>query len=99
MGGIESFAKKKEKWLKKYLELPYGIPADDTFRIVIGNINTDYFFEMTVQLLIQSVNDIIALSRKETKLHEKTSCLWTEKKAGAQNGKIQGREKRKPCRP
>lgn len=22
-GGIESFAKKKEKWLKKYLELPY----------------------------------------------------------------------------
>ena len=39
-GEIESFAKKKEKWLRKYLELPYGIPTDDTFRIVIGNINT-----------------------------------------------------------
>ena len=23
-GEIESFAKKKEKWLRKYLELPYG---------------------------------------------------------------------------
>ncbi|MEG1293914.1 MAG: transposase family protein [Clostridium sp.] len=24
---IEIFAKAKEKWLRKYLELPYGIPA------------------------------------------------------------------------
>ena len=39
-GEIETFAKKKEKWLRKYLELPYGIPTDDTYRIVIGNINT-----------------------------------------------------------
>ena len=70
-GEIESFAKKKEKWLRKYLELPYGIPTDDTFRIVIGNINTEHFFEMTVQLLMQSVNDIICLSGKEKDLHEK----------------------------
>lgn len=70
-GEIESFAKKKEKWLRKYLELPYGIPTDDTFRIVIGNINTDHFFEMTVLLLMQSVDDIICLSGKETDLHEK----------------------------
>ena len=27
---IESFAKKKEKWLRKYLELPNGIPSHDT---------------------------------------------------------------------
>ena len=26
-GEIETFAKKKEKWLRKYLELPYGIPT------------------------------------------------------------------------
>ena len=70
-GDIESFARKKEKWLRKYLELPYGIPTDDTFRIVIGNINTDHFFELTVQLLLQSVNDIICLSGKEADLHEK----------------------------
>lgn len=71
-GEIESFAKKKEKWLRKYLELPYGIPTDDTFRIVIGNINTEHFFEMTVQLLMQSVNDIICFSGKEPELYEKS---------------------------
>lgn len=71
-GEIESFAKKKERWLRKYLELPYGIPTDDTIRIVIGNINTDYFFEMTLQLLIQNINDIIRLSGKEKEIHEKS---------------------------
>lgn len=98
-GEIESFAKKKEKWLRKYLELPYGIPTDDTFRIVIGNINTDHFFEMTVLLLMQSVNDIICLSGKETDLHEKIFCLWMEKRAGAQNGKAGAKARPKPCRP
>lgn len=53
-GEIESFAKKKEDWLHKYLELPYGIPTDDTFRIVIGNINTDQFFHVTVGLLLHT---------------------------------------------
>lgn len=63
-GEIESFAKKKEKWMRKYLELPYGIPTDDTYRIVIGNINTEHFFHVTVQLLIQTVDEIIALAGK-----------------------------------
>lgn len=43
-GEIESFAKRKETWLRKYLELSYGIPTDDTYRIVVGNISTDHFF-------------------------------------------------------
>ena len=70
-GEIESFARKKEKWLRKYLELPYGIPTDDTFRIVVGNVNTDHFFKMTVQLLMQSVDGIIRLCGKEGDIHEK----------------------------
>jgi hypothetical protein len=36
---IESFAKKKEAWLRRYLELPYGIPTDDTYRIVMSMIS------------------------------------------------------------
>ena len=28
---IETFAKKKEKWLREHLDLPYGIPTDDTY--------------------------------------------------------------------
>ena len=68
---IESFARKKEKWLRKYLELPYGIPTDDTFRLVIGNINTDHFFRVTVKMLLETVDEIIELSGKETVIHEK----------------------------
>lgn len=64
-GEIESFAKKKEKWLRKYLELPYGIPTDDTYRIVIGNINTEQFFRITVGLLLQTVDEILTLAGKE----------------------------------
>ena len=64
-GEIESFAKKKEKWLRKYLELPYGIPTDDTYRIVIGNIDAEHFFHVTVQLLLQTIDEIIALSGRE----------------------------------
>ena len=47
-GEIESFARSKEKWLRKYLDLPYGIPTDDTFRIVIGNMDAGHFFDVTV---------------------------------------------------
>lgn len=47
-GEIESFAKRKEKWLRKYLELPFGIPTDDTFRVVMGNINTEHFYQAVV---------------------------------------------------
>lgn len=70
-GEIESFAKKKEKWLRKYLELPYGIPTDDTFRLVMSNINTDHFFEITVSLLLQTVDEMIQLAGKENEIHEK----------------------------
>ena len=41
---IESFARKKEAWLRKYLELPFGIPTDDTYRIVMGMIAIESFF-------------------------------------------------------
>jgi len=31
-GYMERFARNKEKWLKKYLKLPNGIPSDNTYR-------------------------------------------------------------------
>ena len=91
-GEIESFARKKEKWLRKYLELPYGIPTDDTFRIVIGNINTDHFFELTVKLLMQTVNDIISLSGRGEDIHEKNilSVDGKESRGSKRRGGIHG---------
>lgn len=70
-GEIESFAKRKETWFRKYLELPYGIPTDDTCHIVMGNINTTQFFEITVQLLLHAIDGILELSGKSDDIHEK----------------------------
>ncbi len=57
---IADFAQQKEKWLKKYLELPNGIPSSDTIRLVAGNINAAYFYQSVVQSLEKLVNDIHA---------------------------------------
>ena len=40
---IEQFAHAKEDWLRGYLELPNGVPSDDTFRRVISRINPEAF--------------------------------------------------------
>ncbi|QXD15530.1 ISAs1 family transposase [Rhodocaloribacter litoris] len=40
---IEAFAHAKEDWLRGYLELPHGLPSDDTFRRVISRINPEAF--------------------------------------------------------
>ncbi len=71
-GEIESFAKRKEKWIRKYLQLPYGVPTDDTYRIVIGNINTDYFFHVVVEIPIRTVDGIIGFTGKENNMYGKS---------------------------
>ena len=71
-GEIESFAKKKEAWLRKYLELPYGIPTDDTYRIVIGTIDTEHFFHVITGILLETVDEIIETAGKQDELHEKS---------------------------
>ncbi|MEZ3423530.1 MAG: transposase family protein [Lachnospiraceae bacterium] len=48
---IADFARQKEKWLKKYLEFPNGVPSSDTIRIVAGNIDASYFYQAVVQSL------------------------------------------------
>lgn len=40
---VEAFGKAKEKWLKKYLELPHGIPSHDTFGRVFARLDPEQF--------------------------------------------------------
>jgi predicted transposase YbfD/YdcC len=42
---MEWFGRAKEKWLRKFLELPFGIPSHDTFRAVISRIDPHKFSE------------------------------------------------------
>ena len=57
---IADFARQKEKWLKKYLELPNGVPSSDTIRIVAGNIDAAYFYQAVIQSMEALVNDVQA---------------------------------------
>lgn len=68
-GEIETFGKQKEKWLRNYLELPYGIPTDDTIRLVNSNINTEHFFEITVKLLLKTIDQILQYANKGNEIH------------------------------
>ena len=53
---IELFAKKKEKWLKKYLELPNGIPSHDTIQRVISILDPQILYTETINYLINNLN-------------------------------------------
>jgi len=40
---IEDFGRAREDWLKTFLELPHGIPSDDTFRRVLSRLDRTQF--------------------------------------------------------
>ena len=40
---IEEYGISKQEWLKKFLQLPFGIPSPDTFRRVFERINPKEF--------------------------------------------------------
>ena len=60
---IEAFGKAHEKWLRRFLKLEHGIPSDDTFRIVISSLNTNYVYGIAIGFLIKKVDEIISLSK------------------------------------
>ena len=53
---IESFAKKKEKWLKKCLELPNEMPSYDTIQRVISILNPHTLYSDAINYLINKIN-------------------------------------------
>ena len=62
---IESFARKKEKWLKQYLELPNGIPSHDTIQRVISILNPNTLYSDTINYLIDKINQITTSKNKD----------------------------------
>jgi predicted transposase YbfD/YdcC len=55
---VEIFAKKREEWFRKFLELPYGIPSHDTFERVFKWIEPKQF----EKCFIHWVREIAALA-------------------------------------
>ena len=48
---IEAFGKAHERWLRTFLRLEHGIPCDDTFRLVMSLLNTNYVYGIAVSFL------------------------------------------------
>lgn len=66
--GMESFGQAKEKWLKRILELPNGIPSHDTFARVFARLNPEQFqacFLSWVRTLVRlSEAEVVAIDGK-----------------------------------
>lgn len=61
---IEMFARKKEQWLRKYLELPNGIPSHDTIQRVISILNPQTLYSDTISYLIKKI-DLITTNKEK----------------------------------
>ena len=65
---MEEFGEAKEEWLRKYLELPHGIPSHDTFRRLFSILDPEAFgecFTRWSQALHDATNgEVIALDGK-----------------------------------
>jgi predicted transposase YbfD/YdcC len=68
---VEDFAKSKKNWLLKFLELPNGIPSDDTFREVVSNIDSKYFYSIVSVFLIEKLEEMLQTLKNE-ELNEKS---------------------------
>lgn len=66
---IETFAKKEEKWLKKYLELPNGIPSHDTIQRVISVLDSSVLYENFLKYFIQIVDSYIPKKENEKDIY------------------------------
>lgn len=65
---MEEFGKAKEDWLRRYLELPFGIPSHDTFRRVFSLLSpeafSNCFISWTQAIHKATKGEVIALDGK-----------------------------------
>ena len=68
---IETYGQAKEKWLKRFLELPNGIPSHDTFARIFALINPEKFQECFLSwiksIAILTDGEVIAIDGKSLK--------------------------------
>jgi predicted transposase YbfD/YdcC len=57
--GLELFGETKEEWLRGFLELPHGVPSDDTYRRVFAALDAEQF-ENCFMDWIEAVEEVTA---------------------------------------
>ena len=65
---IELYGQKKELWLRKYIELPNGIPSHDTINRTISQLNPkvlqERFVEWVRAVTVLSHGDVVSIDGK-----------------------------------
>lgn len=67
---VEIFGKSREKWLKKYIKLEYGVPDACTFRNVIKAIDTQQLHTVFVEWMknvVETVTGVVAVDGKQAR--------------------------------
>ncbi|MDY6900708.1 MAG: ISAs1 family transposase [Cyanobacteriota bacterium] len=68
---IETYGQAKEEWLKRFLELPNGIPSHDTFARIFASINPQKFQECFLSwiksIVVLTDGEVIAIDGKNLK--------------------------------
>jgi predicted transposase YbfD/YdcC len=68
---FELFGQSKHDWFKSFLELPNGIPSDDTFRRVIGRIDPrqfqQCFFDWVHSVYQLTQGQVVAIDGKQSR--------------------------------
>jgi predicted transposase YbfD/YdcC len=98
---VEAFGNAKEQWLRKYLELPNGIPSHDTFGRVFARLDPKQFqtsFLNWVQAVMQVTNgQVVALDGKKLRRsHDRAlakSAIWMVSAWAADNRLVLGQVK------
>jgi len=84
---IELYGQTKEEWLRKYLELPGGIPSHDTFNRVFSLLNPDAlrecFLSWVEQIAQRTEGEVVSIDGKrlcgsgewQTLHHSHGQCL------------------------
>lgn len=66
---IEAFAKKEEIWLKKYLELPNGIPSHDTIQRVISILDSSILYKNCLKYFIEIIDNYVPKEENEKDIY------------------------------
>jgi predicted transposase YbfD/YdcC len=86
-GEIESFGKKKEKWLRKFLVLEHGFPTDDTYRIVMSKLNVQYVYRLITRFLIEKLTEILSVLGTGEEAEQEKGILSCDGKASNGSGR------------
>jgi len=98
---VETFGKAKHGWLRKFLELPNGIPSHDTFERVFARLDPEQFqtsFLEWVRAVTQMAHgQVVALDGKQLRQsHDRVlgkSAIWMVSAWASANGVVLGQVK------